>query len=150
MSGVDVLLGDDVSKVVLDCLNNFHIHFEFNHTYVTLVPKVKSPEERISKFRPIRSCNVIYKLVSKVLANRMKKLLSLVVFENQSAFQAGQVVTNNLLTAFDNLYYMKNHQYGKPGFMALKLNTSKEYEQVEWSFLECLLSRMGFHSRSVL
>lgn len=108
LSGVGVLLGNDVLKAVLDCLNNCHIHSKFNHTYVTPVPKVKCPEERISKFRPIHLCNVIYKLVSKVLANRMKKLLPLVVFENQSAFQAGQVVTNNTLMAFENLHYMKN------------------------------------------
>lgn len=101
-------MDDDVSKVVLDCLNNCHIHSEFNHTYVTPVPKVKSLEEIIFEFRPIRLCNVIYKLVSKVLANRMKKLLSLVVFENQSAFQAGRVVTNNILMTFDNLLYEKS------------------------------------------
>lgn len=72
------VVGDDVSKAVLECLNNYHIPYEFNHTYVTLISKLKSPK-RISEFRPIILCNVIYKLVSKVLANRMKKLLPYVI-----------------------------------------------------------------------
>ncbi|KAK9986185.1 hypothetical protein SO802_031136 [Lithocarpus litseifolius] len=100
------LIGDDVSKAVLDCLNSCHIPAEFNYTYVTLIPKVKNPE-KISEFRPISLCNVIYKLISKVLANRLKPLLPSIVSENQSAFQAGRVITDNILMAFETLHYMK-------------------------------------------
>ena len=142
------LIGDDVSKAVLDCLNSYHIPKEFNYTFVTLIPKVKNPE-KISKFRPINLCNVIYKLISKVLANRLKPLLPSIVSENQSAFQAGRVITDNLLMAFETLHYMKNHQNGYTGFMALKLDMSKAYDRVEWSFLKCLLEKMGFHSKWV-
>ena len=142
------LIGDDVSKAVLDCLNSCHIPQEFNFTYVTLIPKVKNPE-KISEFRPISLCNVIYKLISKVLANRLKPLLPSIVSENQSVFQAGKVITNNILMAFETLHYMKNHQTGNTGFMALKLDISKAYDRLEWSFVECLLKKMGFHSKWV-
>ena len=142
------LIGDDVSKAVLDCLNFCQIPKEFNYTFVTLIPKVKNPE-RISEFRPISLCNVIYKLISKVLANRLKPLLPSIVSENQSAFQAGRVITDNILMAFETLHYMKTQQRGSTGFMALKLDMSKAYDRVEWSFLECLLRKMGFHSRWV-
>ena len=100
------LIGDEVSKVVLDCLNSCHIPKEFNYTYVTLIPKVKNPEF-FFEFRPISLCNVIYKLISKVLANRLKPLLPSIVSENQSAFQAGRVITNNILMTFETLHYMK-------------------------------------------
>ena len=139
------LIGDEVFKAVLDCLNSCHIPKEFNYTYVTLIPKVKDPE-KISKFRLISLCNVIYKLISKVLANRLKPLLPSIVFENQSAFQAGRVITNNILMAFETLHYMKTQQNGSAGFMAVKLDMSKTYDRVEWSFLECLLRKMGFHN----
>ena len=79
------MIGDEVSYAILDCLNNCHIPYDLNHTLVMLIPKVKCPE-LISEFRPVSLCNVIYKLVSKVLANRLKKLLPLLVLENQSAF----------------------------------------------------------------
>lgn len=79
------MIGDEVSYAILDCINNFHIPYDLNHTLVMLIPKVKCPE-LISEFRPVSLCNVIYKLVSKVLANRLKKLLPLLVLENQSAF----------------------------------------------------------------
>ena len=82
------LIGDDVSKAVLDCLQSCHIPKEFNYTYVTLIPKVKNLEN-LFEFGPINLCNVIYKLISKVLANRLKPLLPFIVSENQSAFQAG-------------------------------------------------------------
>ena len=88
------LIGDDVSKAVLDCLQSCYIPKEFNYTYVTLIPKVKNLV-KIAEFRPISLCNVIYKLISKVLANRLKPILPSIVSENQSAFQAGRVITDN-------------------------------------------------------
>lgn len=88
-------------------------------------------------------------MISKVLANRLKPLLPSIVSENQSAFQADCVITNNILMAFETLHYMKNHQNGNTGFMALKLYMSKAYDRVEWSFLECLLRKMGFHNKWV-
>ena len=109
---------------------------------------MKNPK-KISEFRPISLCNVIYKLISKVLANCLKPLLPSIVSENQSAFQAGRVITDNLLMAFETLHYMKNHQTGNTSFMALKLDMSKAYNRVEWSFVECLLKKMGFHSKWV-
>lgn len=51
--------------------------------------------------------------------------------------------------AFETLHYMKHHQSGKAGFMALKLDMNKAYDQVEWSFMEGLLRKMGFHERWV-
>ena len=62
------MVGDDISMVILNCLNNFHIPSKLNRPFVTLIIKVKSLE-RIFEYRPISFCNVLYKLVSKVVAN---------------------------------------------------------------------------------
>ena len=51
--------------------------------------------------------------------------------------------------AFETLHYMKHHQLGKTGFMALKLDMSKAYDRVEWGFMEGLLQKMGFHEKWV-
>ena len=67
-----------MTEVVLSCLSTGVIPPSINRTFITLIPKVKSPT-KISEFRPISLCNIIYKLVSKVLANRMKDLLPLVI-----------------------------------------------------------------------
>lgn len=79
------MVGDDISMVILSCLNNFHIPSELNRPFITLMIKIKSLE-RIFEYRLISFCNMLYKLVSKVVANRLKKVLPLIVFENQSAF----------------------------------------------------------------
>ena len=85
------------------------------------------------------------KLVSKVLANRLQKFLPLFILENQSAFQVGRVITNNILMAFETFHFMKHQHSGKLGFMVLKFDMSKAYDRLEWFFLELLLRRMGFH-----
>ena len=141
-------IGDDVCSAVLDCLHNCRIPNEINHTHIALIPKVKS-HERITEFRPISLCSVIYKVVSKVLANRLKGILPSVVSENQSAFQAGRLITDNILMAFETLHYMKHHQKGKTGFMAMKLDMSKAYDRVEWKYLEQIMIRMGFAEKWV-
>lgn len=96
-----------------------------------MIPKDNNLE-RVSDFRPISLCNVIYKIVIKVIANRLKPMLHSIISETQSAFIANRLITNNILIAFESLHHMKNNCTGKKGFMALKLDMSKAYDQVEW------------------
>lgn len=58
---------------------------DINETDIVLIPKVEKPE-CITQFRPIGFCNFIYKIISKVIVNRMKNLQPLVVSKHQRAF----------------------------------------------------------------
>ena len=110
------------------------VAYSLHHTFITLIPKVKSPEY-VHEFRPIVLCNILYKLVSKVLANRLKRVLALIILESQSAFQSNKAISNNILVAFESLHHMKMKKIGKVGHMALKLDISKAYDKLEWVFL---------------
>ena len=101
-----------------------------NHTFITLILKVKSPKY-VHQFHPINLCNVLYKIFSKVLANRLKKFLPSLISEHQSAFAKDRLITNNIMIAFETLHCMKNHKVGTNGFMVIKLDMSKAYDRVE-------------------
>lgn len=142
------IVGADITQEVLHILNSGHMPLEVNHTHLALIPKVKFPS-KINEFRPISLCNVIYKLVSKVLSNRLKKLLPSIVSENQSAFVAGRLIIDNILVAFETMHTIKTKNQGKDGFMAFKLDMTKAFDRVEWNFLGKIMLKMGFHSRWV-
>jgi hypothetical protein len=69
---------EEVRMVVLDFMNNDVFDSAINDTFITLIPKIKNPS-CIMEYRPISLCNVVYKLISKVLANRLKKVLSHII-----------------------------------------------------------------------
>ena len=114
----------DVTHVVLSCLNSCSILKSINHTFITLIPKVNNLE-KVSNFRPISFCNVIYKIISKLIANRLKPVLNSIISETQSAFIANRLITDNILITFESLHHMKNNCTRKKGFMAIKVEFRK-------------------------
>ena len=137
------VVGDMVVNAVLDFLNSGHMVLEINSTYIVLIPKIKSPE-KMSDFKPISLYNVIYKIISKVLANRLKQTLPNIISPTQSAFVLGHLITDNVLVAYETLHTMHGRKKGKRGSLVLKLDISKAYDWVEWSFLKGIMIRMGF------
>ena len=142
------IIGDEVSAAVLNCLNTGSFPQSLNNTFITLIPKVKNPT-LVSEFRPISLCNTLYKIVSKVVANRLKRVLPDIISESQSAFQSNKVISDNILVAFETLHHMKIQKSKKMGFMALKLDMSKAYDKVEWGFLKKVMEKMGFGEKWV-
>ncbi|XP_059629929.1 uncharacterized protein LOC132272867 [Cornus florida] len=114
-----------------------------NHTNITLIPKVRNPA-KMTQFWPISLCNVIYKIYSKVLANRLKPLLSSLISENQSAFVPNRLIHDNVMLAQEVLHYLKKKKNGKTSFMALKLDMAKAYDKVECEFIQGIMEHMGF------
>ena len=141
------LVGDEVTSLVLHFLNSASLPANLNHTFVTLIPKVKNMEY-VLEFRPISLCNVLYKIFSKVLANRLKRILPNIIIEHQSAFTKSRLISDNILVAFESLHSMQRH-LGKDDYMAIKLDMSKAYDRVEWPYLEAVIRKMGFDDRWV-
>ncbi|XP_062014109.1 uncharacterized protein LOC133730559 [Rosa rugosa] len=106
---------------------------------------VQNPEN-MADLRPIALCNVIYKLCSKVIANRLKVFLPYIISPFQSAFVPGRLITDNILVANEVAHFVHNKREGQVGYIALKLDLSKAYDRMEWAFLRKVLERFGFAS----
>jgi hypothetical protein len=141
-------VGKKVSEGVLSFLNGGPFDVSLNSTNICLIPKIPSPES-VKDYRPISLCNVVYKLISKVLANRLKLVLPKVISQEQSAFIPGRLITDNIIVAFETLHTMATRLKGRKGFMAIKLDMSKAYDRLEWGFLEAVMRKLGFTERWV-
>lgn len=102
-------IGGEVSEAILSVLNSGMVPENFNQTFISLIQKIKSPK-KVSNFRPISLSNVLYKLIAKVLANRLKPVLPNLISETQCAFMSKRLITNNILIAHETLHYLKKSE----------------------------------------
>lgn len=124
-------------------LSSGQILRKINYIHVTLIPKVKKAL-KMTQLRPISLCNVLYKIMVRVLTNRSKCILPHIISSTQSAFIPGRLISDNYLVAAEVAHFMHKRSSGMNGLMTLKLDVSKAYDRVEWKFLEAIMERMGF------
>ena len=143
------MCSDDIFKDCCSWLEVGHFPASLNTTNIALIPKGAS-QTTMKDWRPIALCNVLYKIIAKVLANRLKRVLPKCISDQQSAFVPGRSILDNAMVAIEVIHHMKTKVTGKAGgCVALKLDISKAYDRMDWDYLQAVMRRMGFCERWV-
>ncbi|GJW18842.1 protein LAZ1 [Tanacetum coccineum] len=137
------IVGIEVCDAVRDFFLNGQILKEINQTFIALIPKIPTPL-RINDYHPISCCNVIYKCISKTLTNRIIEGVKDVVSENQSAFNPGRNISDNILITQELMH--NYHRNRRPPRCAFKVDIQKAYDTVDWRFL----GKRGLRQRDLL
>ncbi|KAM1735540.1 hypothetical protein ACFX12_014001 [Malus domestica] len=135
------VIGGDIIRAVKEFFSSGKLLKEFNTTIITLVPKVPNPST-MGDFRPISCCNTMYKIISKVLANRLKSILPHIISKSQTAFVHGRRIGDNILLV-QELLRNYHRDTGSPR-CALKVDLMKAYDMVEWDFILSTLMAFNF------
>lgn len=106
-----------------------------NSTIVTPIPKVPNLDT-VKKFRPIACCTVLYKLIGKIITNRMQGVIGEVVSQSQAGFIPDRQLADNFILATE-LIKGYNRKNVSPRCM-IKVDLQKAYDSLEWPFLEMI------------
>lgn len=103
-----------------------------NVTFIVLIPK-EEKSNTPDKFCPIALCNVIYKVISKVIANRLKPLLPFLISPEQSGYVEGRQILDGIILTHEVIHSLKHH---KQAGMILKLDLSKAFDKLSWTYMK--------------
>jgi hypothetical protein len=140
---------DYINGIVLLAIGNFfqnnHLLREQNHTFIALIPK-RMGASSVHHYRPISLCNIIYKIISKLIANRLKPLLSKFISPFQTSFVPERHIQDNSILAHEMLHTFKSKR-GNGGLMAVNIDMEKAFDRMEWSFILSILHKLGFKDK---
>eukprot|EP00253_Pinus_taeda_P004604 PITA_04604 len=113
-----------------------------NATFIALIPKSEESNSP-NKYRPIALCNIIYKIISKVVALRLKPVLPFIISPEQFGYVEGRQITDGIILTHDIIHSLK--QTKRPG-MLLKIDLSKAFDSISWEYMQKILRAFGFAS----
>lgn len=128
-------MAEDVTNVVKEFMENGKLLGEVNTITIVVIPKVQNPIFA-SQYRPISCCNIIYKVISKVLCNRLKRVLPILINKTQAAFVEGRSMIHNVLIFHGIMRHYKKKT--TPRFM-MRIELRKAYDSVSSEFVEEML-----------
>lgn len=135
------ILGEEVIEAVHQFFTLGELPKEINVALITLIPKCENAST-VKEFRHIACCIVLYKIISKVLANRLKGVLDTIISDNQSTFVQGRLIFDNIILSYE-LVKNYNKKQISPRCM-VKVYIQKAYDSVEWPFLKQMMMELGF------
>uniref|UniRef100_A0A803QNY7 Reverse transcriptase n=1 Tax=Cannabis sativa TaxID=3483 RepID=A0A803QNY7_CANSA len=127
------IVGNDVIRMVQNFFSTGTLEKQLNYTFICLIPKEESACT-VDKFRPISLCNFAYKIISKIIATRLRGVIDKLITPFQSAFVPGRWIAESSILTQELVHTIKRKK-GKGGLMAIKLDMLKAYDRIEWHFL---------------
>ncbi|XP_020969282.1 uncharacterized protein LOC110267813 [Arachis ipaensis] len=137
------ILNKEVCGVVRQIFEEGSLPEDLGETTVVLIPKVKQPES-LNQLRPISCCNFIYKIVTRVLVGRLRKVLDVVISPVQSAFIKGRLIQDNIIVVQEVFHKLNRKGNQGSNDIAIKLDMNKAYDRLEWNFLQRVMEKFGF------
>ncbi|XP_058761237.1 uncharacterized protein LOC131634589 [Vicia villosa] len=136
-----------IKEDIMKCCNDFYhkgtLVKSITSSFLALIPKKKNPQD-LFEYRPICLVGSIYKIIAKLLANRMRGVVDLLVSTNQTAFVPGRSMMDGVVMVNEILDWAKRK---KKGCLLLKVDFEKAYDSVSWNYLRWILVKMGFGKR---
>ena len=114
-----------------------------NSSFVALIPKVQEADA-ITQFRPIAMANFSFKIITRILADRLGPIASRIILPNQFAFLKGRQISDCIFLASECVNLLDNK--GRGGNVAIKFDVAKAFDTLNWDFLRRVLKAFGFHA----
>ena len=127
-------LGASIVQVIQDVFTERMIPPSWGLTNLVLIPKIAHPE-LITQFRPISLCNTLYKLVSRIIVQRLKPYMAEVINPCQAGFVPGRRTSDNIIIVQEVIRTLISRR-GPTGYVALKLDLEKAYDRLEWHYIQ--------------
>ncbi|XP_058734177.1 uncharacterized protein LOC131605902 [Vicia villosa] len=137
-----------IKNDVIDAVTQFFIQDwilpNFNANSLVLIPKVKEANT-IGQFRPIALANFKFKIISKIIADRLSSILPNLISNEQKGFVLGRNIRDGICLTSEAINNLNNK--GFSGNVALKIDIAKAFDTLNWTFLIHTLKAFGFHDR---
>ncbi|XP_031502653.1 uncharacterized protein LOC116265842 [Nymphaea colorata] len=137
------MVSTDVVKAVRNFFSSRKIVKSVNETMICFIPK-KGNSKKVDDYRPIPFCNTIYKIISKVIVNRLRTILERIINVNQAAFLKGRHIYDNILWVNETI---NSKDFWDKGGCCLKLDLLKAYDRVSWKFIANSMKFLDFYPR---
>ena len=140
------IVGPSVYQVVYDFFVSGKMHYSLNSNLMVLIPKMEGAD-KIEHFRPIAMSNFIFKVISRILAERLGFVCAKILTPNQFGFVPSRNSRDAIVAAADCFHVVRKNKFGRN--MAIKVDIRKAFDTMRWDFIVAVLHCFGFSNQFV-